>query len=242
MGDFPFIDIILFAMIAAFLVLRLRSVLGRRDGNDGSGHRDPFSRRQSTDQATDQKGQNDDNVIPLPDNKHLDIEPADNSDSLDDVVAEDANDPLSRGVREIQQADPSFQVDEFLPGAEVAFEMILGSFAEGDSEALKPLLDRDVYANFEQVIRSREDAGEELEYTLIGIKSADAVEAYMENSYANVTIKFISEQINVLKDKDGNVVDGDPDRIIDVTDFWTFARNTGSNDPNWALAATRSLD
>ncbi|MGY8990421.1 MAG: Tim44/TimA family putative adaptor protein [Rhodospirillales bacterium] len=246
MGDMPNIDIFLYLMIAAFLVLRLRSVLGRRDGNDGSGHRDPFSQRQSTDKIADKKGHNDDNVIPLPDNKHVDTDPANeitnDTGSLDDVVAEVANDPLSQGVRDIQKADPSFHTDEFISGAQVAFEMILGSFAEGDSEALKPLLDPDVYANFEQAIRSRDDAGEELEYTLIGIKSVEAVEAYMDNSYANVTIKFISEQVNALKDKDGNVVDGDPDKIIDVTDFWTFARNTRSQDPNWILAATRSLD
>lgn len=235
MGDLPFIDIILFAMIAAFLVLRLRSVLGRRDGHDGSGHRDPFSQRQAPDEA-------EDNVIPLPDNSRFDIEPAANEDEQESAEAVDPNDPLAQGIHDIRQADPSFAPEEFLSGAKVAFEMILGAFAEGDSKALKPLLNPDVYANFEQAIRNREDAGEELEYTLIGINSADAVEAYMENSYAHVTIKFVSEQVNALKDKDGNVIDGDPDRIIEVTDFWTFARNTGSSDPNWSLVATRSLD
>ncbi|MGA0395435.1 MAG: Tim44/TimA family putative adaptor protein [Rhodospirillales bacterium] len=232
MGDFQFFDIILFAMIAAFLVLRLRSVLGRRDGHDGSGHRDPFSRRQTTDEA-------DDNVITLPDNnKSLDIEPA----AEEDVETAKADDPLSQGIAEIRKADPTFNMNEFASGAKVAFEMILGAFAEGDSQSLKPLLNSDVYANFEQAIRNREDAGEELEYTLIGIKSADAVEAFMEKSYAHVTIKFVSEQVNALKDKDGNVIDGDPDRIIEVTDFWTFARNTKFSDPNWSLVATRSLD
>ena len=230
-------------MIAAFLVLRLRSVLGRRDGNDGSGHRDPFSQRQSTDQTTDQSAaHNDDNVISLPDNKNFDIEPAAETDGKENPDIEESNDPLVRGVREIQHSDPSFDTSEFSSGAKAAFEMILGSFAEGDVDTLKSLLNPDVYSNFEQAIRSREDAGEELEYTLIGIKSADAVEAYMENSYANVTIKFISEQVNALKDKDGNVVDGDPERIIEVTDFWTFTRNARSQDPNWLLSATRSLD
>ena len=237
MGEgFQFFDIILFAMIAAFLVLRLRSVLGRRDGNDGSGHRDPISRRQTTDQTTDHK---DDNVIPLPDKTGIDIDPAAESDVAE---AEISDDPLVQGIREIQASDPSFDIAEFLPGSKAAFEMILGSFAEGDQDTLKPLLNPDVYANFEQAIRNREDAEEELEFTLIGIKSADAVEAYMEKSFAHVTVKFISEQVNVLRDKDGNVIDGDAERIVEVTDFWTFARDTKSRNPNWSLAATRSLD
>ena len=233
MGEgFHFFDIILFAMIAAFLVLRLRSVLGRRDGHDGSGHRDPFSRRQTTDET-------DGNVIPLPDKSTIDVEPADEADVLETAAADD---PLAQGIRDIQKADHAFDMAQFLSGAKAAFEMILGSFAEGDRSALKPLLNSEVYANFEQAIRNREDSGEKLEYTLIGIKSAEPVEAYMENSHAHVTVKFVSEQVNALRDKDGNVVDGDPDRIIPLTDFWTFARNTKSRDPNWSLVATRSLD
>ncbi|MEX2450844.1 MAG: Tim44/TimA family putative adaptor protein [Rhodospirillales bacterium] len=230
MGEgFQFFDIILFAMIAAFLVLRLRSVLGRRDGHDGSGHRDPFSRRKAADK-------DEDNVIQLPDKTGLDIE----SDLADDTV--DADDPLAQGIRDIRAADPTFVTKEFLAGAKVAFEMILGSFAKGDSAALKPFLSPDVFANFAQAIKDREAAEETLDYTLIGIKSADALEAYMENTTAHVTVKFVSEQVNAIKDKDGKVVDGDPDRIVDVTDFWTFSRDTKSRNPNWILTATRSLE
>ncbi len=245
MGEgFQFFDIILFAMIAAFLVLRLRSVLGRRDGHDGSGHRDQLSRRQSTDQTTDQKtDQTDDNVIALPDKAGIDIKPAANSDTTNTSDSTmDANDPLAQGLRAVQEADPQFNTAEFLPGSKAAFEMILGSFAEGDKDTLKSLLNADVYANFEKAIRNREDSGEQLEFTLIGIKKADVVEAYLENSYAHVTVKFISEQVNVLHDKDDNVIDGDPERIVEVTDFWTFARDTNSRNPNWSLVATRSLD
>ena len=237
MGEgFQFFDIILFAMIAAFLVLRLRSVLGRRDGNDGSGHRDRLSRRQSRDSA-------DDKVVALPDKADIDIKPAAETDAADRAQdAIDSDDPLAKGVRAIQQVDPDFNTVEFLPGAKAAFEIILVSFAEGDQTTLKPLLNPDVFANFDQAIRDREESGEQLEFTLIGIKSADIVEAYMDNSFAHVTVKFVSDQVNVLRDKDDNVIDGDPVRNVEVTDFWTFARNTKTRDPNWLLVATRSLD
>ncbi|MEQ8195511.1 MAG: Tim44/TimA family putative adaptor protein [Rhodospirillales bacterium] len=234
MGDgFQFFDIILFAMIAAFLVLRLRSVLGRRDGHDGSGHRDPFSRRQTADKK-------EDNVIPLPDKTGADIEPDVDVDIVDAPAAD--NGPLAKGVRDIQRVDPSFTVKEFLSGAKIAFEMILASFAKGDRGALKPLLSPDVFANFEKAIKDREDAEETLDYTLIGIKSADALEVYMEGTAAHLTVKFVSEQVNAIKDKDGKVIDGDPDRIVEVTDFWTFSRDTKSRNPNWTLTATRSLE
>lgn len=230
-NGFQFIDIIFFAMIAAFLVLRLRSVLGRRDGHEGK-FTDPFRSR------TDEKA--DDNVVPLPDR----------SGPLDDEVlateppleADDDVDPLTRGLALIKRASPKFDTEEFLSGARTAFEMILGAYASGDTSTLKPLLSPEVFANFSQAIRAREQAGETLEDTLVGIKSAEIVEADVDNWIANLTIKFVSEQINVTRDENGDVVDGNPNAVIDVTDFWTFARDTKSRDPNWTLVATSSLD
>ena len=235
MGNgFQFIDIILFAMIAAFLIFRLRNVLGRRDGHEG-GFPDPMTRG---DKDTAENGaDDDDNVVQLPDRSH-----DEGWSSMDDAVEPASDDPLARGLTDIQRADPSFNPGEFMEGAAMAFEMILNAYAAGETSTLKNLLSADVYGNFTQAIRDREQAGEVLEDTLVDIKSAEIVEAFMESHQATVTVKFVSEQVNVTRDENGDVVDGNPNAIITVTDFWTFGRDTRSRDPNWMLVATRSLD
>ncbi|MCH8237189.1 MAG: Tim44 domain-containing protein [Proteobacteria bacterium] len=232
MGEgFQFIDIIFFAMIAAFLVLRLRSVLGRRDGNENQ-LRNRFKAHQDD--------QSDDNVVELPDQSESSSDDEDPEDSPLDAYEDDEQ--LFRGLSKIMETDPRFQPDEFLSGSRMAFELILGAYAHGDAETLKPLLSPEVYANFAQAIRDREQAGETLEDTLVGIKSADIVEAYVENKTANINVKFVSEQINATRDENGDVVDGDPNAVVKGVDFWTFARHTKSRDPNWTLVATSSLD
>ncbi len=120
--------------------------------------------------------------------------------------------------------------------------MILTAFAAADTDALKNLLSPEVFGNFSQSIREREEAGETMETTLVGFKSSDVVEAYMAGRTAHITMKFVTQQINVVRGKDGEIVDGDLSTINDVTDFWTFARDTRSSDPNWMLVATGSLD
>ena len=222
---FQFIDIILFAMVAAFLVLRLRSVLGRRDGHKG-GDSDPLGIR-------GKGSENENNVVQLPDRSEL-------ADDLPPGIDED--DPLVVGIMELKAADPDFDLQKFLAGSRNAFEFILGAYANGDSKALKPLLSPEVFANFNKAIKDRELAGESMEDTLVGINKADIMEAYMEGLIASITVKIISEQVNVVRDGDDNVVSGDPNTVVEVTDFWTFSRDTKSRDPNWSLVATRSLD
>ena len=228
---FQFIDIIFFAMIAAFLVLRLRGVLGRRDGHERK-IQNPFKNRSSE--------QQDNNVITMPDrtDPHADEGPLKES-ALD---AGESDDPMVRGLMEIQRANPDFDSEEFISGSKIAFELILGAYSSGDTETLKPLLSSEVFADFSQAIRDREQAGETLEDTLVGIKSADIVEAYLEGRMVNITTKFVSDQINATRDENGDVVNGNPNAVIEVTDFWTFARDTKSRNPNWTLIATSSLD
>lgn len=230
-GGLNFIDIIFFAMIAAFLVFRLRSVLGRRDGHDGSGYQDPFKHeRQQTDDATD------DNVIPLPNREDADTDLRDEPAT----AAADPDDPVNAGLVQIRIADPSFHPNEFTEGAKVAFDMILSAFAAGDTKTLKPLLDTQVYANFEAAIEDRDAKEWTVEDTLVGFKTADIMEAYMDGRTATVTVKFVTEQVNVTRDVEEMVVEGNPNEVITVTDFWTFARDTKSRDPNWTLIATHS--
>jgi len=229
---FQFFDIILFALIAAFLVLRLRSVLGRRDGHEG-GFPDPFK---PSDQVP--AAEADDKIV------HLPGRGKETADDLfgpkDRPAAEAPMGSIAAGVEQIRKADPGFELDGFLSGARAAFEMILGAFTSGDTAALKPLLSPDVHGNFVEAIRQREQAGERCEDQLIGIKKVEAVEAYLQGRNATVTIKFVSDQVRATRNDKGDVVDGDPNVIIEVTDFWTFARDTRSRDPNWTLVATDS--
>ena len=226
-----FIDIILFAMVAAFLVLRLRSVLGRRNGSK-TGHRDIFAQRKAEPHA-------EDNVIAIGDQKPGQKDSVWNKPQDD---AAEGHSDLIEGIAQIRRADPSFDPDGFVGGAKGAFDMILTAFSSGDKATLKGLLSAEVYGNFAQAINDRERQGHTLEDTLVGIKSAELVEAYMEGRNANVTVKFVSEQITVTRDKEGQIVEGNPNTVTEVTDFWTFARDTRSRDPNWELVATRSLD
>jgi predicted lipid-binding transport protein (Tim44 family) len=227
-GGFQFIDIILFAMIAAFLVLRLRSVLGRRDGTDGS-HVDPFRHQQQTGKG--------DNIVHLPDRGGQETEQPSGKTS-EEATGGEAETPLAAALTQIKVADPSFDTDGFIAGARAAFEMILDAFTQGNRKALKPMLSGDVFANFDAAIREREEAGESAENNLVGIKKAEITEAAMEGRTAQITVKFVTEQVNVVHDAEGRVVDGDPNEVNVVTDIWTFSRDTTSRDPNWTLVAT----
>ena len=226
-----YFDIILFALVAVFLVLRLRSMLGGRDGFDG---------KKDGEQSNDMGGE--DNVIRLPENR-VNETPAVDIDVSEPTEADAFEDgPLKDGILAIVMADPTFKVRDFVDGSKMAFEMILSYYSEGNEKALKPLLSPEVFANFSHAIREREEKSQTLEEILVGISTAQLVEASMEDASAMVTVKFESEQISSLRDEDGTVIEGDDSRVDKVVDFWTFSRNTRSRDPNWALVATGSLD
>ncbi|HSV29575.1 MAG TPA: Tim44/TimA family putative adaptor protein, partial [Candidatus Omnitrophota bacterium] len=164
----PFFDILFFAMVAAFLVLRLRSMLGRRTGNE----------RPPTDWTGASKPS--DNVIDLASARKPAAEPLPEG-------------PVGEGVAAIRAADPSFSMAEFVSGARAAFAMIVEAFAAGDKATLKPLLSDDVYRGFAQAIDARVEAGETLQTELVSVRSADLVDARMRGSVAEVTVRFRSE-------------------------------------------------
>jgi len=220
-NSFNLVEIILFAMLAAFLVYRLRSVLGKRTGNE--------NRRPNIFSPGDNDADQDaDNVIPLPDTRQA--EPT--------AVTPDT--PLAAGLAQIKIADRSFDDTGFMKGAQAAFEMVIKAFSTGDGKTLNMLLADDVYQDFANAIRQRELANQTLETTVVSIESTDLLEAEMQDSVAMVTIKFVSEQIKATLDENDEVVDGDQSLVITVTDIWTFARDTRSDNPNWKLVATRS--
>lgn len=221
MGDFPhYFDIVLFAMVAVFLVLRLRSVLGRRTGNEQ--RREQMMRRAQPPA---------DNVVALGNRTATPPLP---------LVAATPADAVATGLERIRAADPGFDPAPFLEGARIAFATIVGAFAAGDKARLRPLLSDDVFKPFAAAIDERSAARETLETRILGLKGVDIAEAALAGRTARVTVKFVSDQIHVLRAHDGSVVDGDPDHAIEKTDFWTFVRDTRSSNPNWVLVATAS--
>jgi predicted lipid-binding transport protein (Tim44 family) len=215
-GGFQFFDIIFFALVAAFIILRLRSVLGRRTGHERP-RPDPFR--------------------PAP------PEPAERApEALPPGAPTAAPAPvpgsLAAGFAQIKIADPLFDEQEFKNGARAAFEYIVMAFAAGDEDKLKPLLSTEVFDRFREAIRNRKTAGQVHETTIVRLRDVETTGARMEGTTAAIVCRYVSEQINVTRDAAGQVVDGDPDRIAEVTDVWTYARNTRSSDPNWILVAT----
>ncbi|HYM02684.1 MAG TPA: Tim44/TimA family putative adaptor protein [Stellaceae bacterium] len=219
MGDgFQYIDIVIFALIAGFLVLRLRSVLGRRTGNER--RRDAFGPAKPETAP--------DKVIDLATRAApIDVTPAPAAESLS-------------GSASLKAADPRFDEAAFLRGARGAFEIIVNAFAAGDTASLQPLLSEEVYGHFAEAIRARTAAHEKLETTLLSVKTVAVTEGGTEGDNAVVTVKFVSDQINVVRGADGSTVEGNPNQVVEKTDLWTFSRPLRSRDPNWTLVATHS--
>jgi predicted lipid-binding transport protein (Tim44 family) len=212
MGDsFPYLDIVVFAMVAGFILLRLRAVLGRRTGTEKPPPAATPARR-------------DENVIALPER----------APRRDEAAASEA-DPA---VAEILRADPHFDPEEFLDGAKAAYEMIVTAYANGDTETLKPLLSEPVYQGFAQAIEARKRANQTVRTTFVAMKEAALAGSAVNGSQGEVTVRFVAELINVTLDAEGKVVEGDPSAVKSVTDIWTFARDLRSRDPNWQLVRT----
>jgi predicted lipid-binding transport protein (Tim44 family) len=221
---FAYIDILFFAMVAAFIALRLRSVLGRRTGHE---------RRRSGGWQSAGANNRGDNIVALPDRAKAlaDADPA---------IADLADNKVKTGLTQIRLADQSFDLRQFLSGASKAFEMIVEAYAAGDKQTLRPLLADDVFAGFERAIDHRDATGQTLETQLMSIQNAEVVEAGMEDTRARVSVRFTSEQVNVVRDSSGKVIEGDPATAEEVVDIWTFERDTQSDDPNWLLVETRT--
>jgi predicted lipid-binding transport protein (Tim44 family) len=220
MGDFQYFDIILFAMIAGFLVLRLRSVLGRRTGNER--RRDGFVRARA----------------PMPEKPPVVGEVGQGAGGV--PLEAKSVDAVALGLERIRRADPGFDPEHFVAGARAAFEIILGAFAHGDKPALRPLLSEEVFRPFAATIDERTAARETCESRVVQLDSPDITAAELTGRIARIVVRFVSRQINVIRAGDGTIVDGDPEHPIEKTDYWTFARDTRSTDPNWVLAATGS--
>jgi predicted lipid-binding transport protein (Tim44 family) len=226
---------IIFLALAVFIFLRLRSVLGQRTGRERPPY-DSYSRREGARPAPGDK------VVALPgrapDTAQKSAEPVEPADRWKGIA--EPGSALATGLDAIVREDNSFDARHFVTGARSAYEMIVTAFAAGDRRELKGLLGREVYEGFESAIKEREQKGETVETRFVAIDGADLVSAEQRGKTAQLTVRFRSQLISVTRAKDGTVIDGNPDKVTDVTDVWTFARDVSSRDPNWKLVATEA--
>lgn len=233
---------LLILAIAVVIFFRLRSVLGRRTGNERPPF-DPFAarRRNGENAKPGRPEEASGNVITLPRDRSAEAKPADAEPAAPIWTGfAEPGSALAAGLERIAGADRDFSPATFIAGAKVAYEMVVTAFAQGDKPSLKNLLSREVYDGFAGAIDNREKAGEKLDSRFVGIDKADLVSAELSGRKALVTVKFVSELISATTNRAGDVIDGDPKQIREITDVWTFERDTGSRDPNWKLVATES--
>ena len=238
MQNFDILTLV-FLGLAVFVIYKLRSVLGTRTGTEKP-PADMFDRRPAAgQQGEDPAANNASNVVPMP-NVRRDAPPvmAEPEARLAGVVSKDS--PAHAALVGIMGDDPSFDPVEFLGGAKAAYEMIVLAFANGDRKTLKDLLAKDVYEGFESAIRDRETRNGKVETQFVSIDKAEISDALLRARNAQVTVRFLSKLITATRDAAGVVIDGSPEKVIDVVDIWTFSRDTTSRDPNWRLIATES--
>jgi predicted lipid-binding transport protein (Tim44 family) len=231
---------LLFLVLAVVIFIRLRNVLGRRTGHERPPY-DPYA-------APDAKrAEANEPVVALPRGRSGRAPVEASGPSMEDIEARlgrhaTKDSPLGQSLTALMRADPGFDPGQFLDGAKAAYEMIVMAFAQGDEAELSQLLGPDVFEGFQRAIREREARGEKVESSLVGIDKADIIEAEVKNRTAYVTVKFVSELISVTRDADGEVVEGDPKKVREVTDIWTFFREVASRNPNWKLVATETAN
>ncbi len=230
-------------VVAIVAIWKLRSVLGQRTSQDETRIDQQMRARQERERqaAANQK------VVTLPRRGAEDgagaMTAADQAAiaQAEERVKTFSSDPaVEQGLIAILRAEGAFDPAHFMQGAKQAYEMIVTAFAEGNRKMLRDLLSKEVMDGFNMAITDRERRGEVIDQSFVGIGKADIVGAELKNGIATLTVRFESQLISATRNRAGEVVAGDPQRISDVTDIWSFARDVGSRNPNWKLVATES--
>jgi len=234
---------LLFLVLAVVIFIRLRNVLGRRTGNE----RPPYDPYTTPDAKRAGAPDANEPVVALPRGRSARAPVEASPPSMEDLETRlgryaTKDSPLGQSLTSLMRADPGFDPAPFVDGAKMAYEAIVMAFAEGDEATLEQLLGTDVFEGFQRAIRERETRGEKVLSSLVGIDKADIIEVEVKNRTAYVTVKFVSELISVTRDADGEVIEGDPKKVREVTDIWTFAREVASKNPNWKLVATEAAN
>lgn len=204
--------LLILAGVTAFILFRLISVMGTRTGHEQRHEMEPVRSKSAREKKAEAE--------------------------FADEARETPPTPVSTNARVLRDADPSFDENAFLQGARSAYEMIVEAFASGDLRSIRPYLDESVYDAFKQAVTAREAAGHTTDLKFVGIDHSAIVDSSVDADAMTATTEFTSNQVRVTRDKDGEIVEGDPNRIDLVKDRWTFSRKRSSSDPNWVLVAT----
>lgn len=210
-------DMIILAAIAAFIVYRLYVTLGEKTGFDG-----------------DHPPTNQNNVVDF--NRKTVIQPKTSTVTAEDIEAVPAE--FAAVVKEMKQYDKDFRLSDFIENATYAFEVVLEAFTDGDKKTLKSLLSKDVYKVFESALEDRESQGLILENTLVRVEEAVIEDIQIDLGIGRIDMRFVTEQVPIIKNKAGEIIDGNPNQIDQVVDYWSFERNLQSSNPQWTVIST----
>ena len=220
MNNIPYIDILILAMIAIFIINRLRNVLGKKTGNE-SDIVEKFTQRKSAFKESEPDSISDEKVT-----------------KLDHKIKKTfhSNKKINSVINEIIKIDNNFEINSFFEGAKKAFEFILTEYSNNNLKVLEKLVNKNIYKEFENQINLRTDKNEELEITVISVKNPEIKSVNLEKKYtAYFKLLFNSEQVQITKNSKGDIIDGDSNQILQIKEIWTFSKNLQSKDPNWTL-------
>lgn len=232
-------------LVTVFVVIKLRSALGRRTPDEDQAR---YERQAKAREAREQAAAAGDKVVTLPQREqgpadqhgHEDDEPERTAEERLELRAANILAAARPGMLKIAELDPNFDAEHFSGGAKQAYEMIVTAFAEGNREMLSNLLSREVFEGFATAMDDRDARGEKVDQSFVGIHRCDITDAELAGTEASITLKFVSQLITATIDSSGTVISGDSQKIQEVTDIWTFARDVSSDDPNWRLVATQA--
>ena len=218
MNNIPYIDILILAMIAIFIINRLKNVLGKKTGNEQD-IVEKFSRGKTNfkESPPDQTSVSEKKQATVKD------------------VFFHSDPKINSILRKIYNEDQNFEPKDFLSGSKKAFEYIIKNYSEENLEPLRNLLSKSIYNDFKDQIDQRIEKSQNLDITIIGIKRAEIVGANLKSNIANISVKFNSDQVQVLKDLKGKIIEGDNNQILTIDEEWSFSKNLKNKDPNWIL-------
>ena len=219
--SFQYGDLIFLGIIAIFIALRLRSMLGKDQGID------PKDVWQNA-----MRNKSDEKIVPFP------LNPKPIKEEKPDELPGNLAPSVAEGLKAIKAADMNFSTTEFILGARNAFEWVIGAFGKSDKEKLQMVLSPERFSHFMEEMDRRIAEGNQYQTTLIAIDAADITEATLKGSIAEITVQFTTEQINIIRDKENSIIHGNASEVEKLIDVWTFERDIKSRDPNWKITAT----
>ena len=219
MNNFPFIDIFILAMVAVFIINRLKNTLGKKTGNEAD-IAQKFNQKQS--KFTES-------------NPDKELQDKRNEPNSTKNIRLHKNNSINQKLNKLTTEDQNFSLVNFLDGAKKAFEFILAKYSENDVSSLKPLLADDIFTSFSGQIKDRQKKKEKLGITILSIDEPEIIDVVLKKDNCSIKLEFKSQQVQTTKDSNDNVIEGNDNLILNITELWTFSKKISSKNPNWIL-------